>query len=51
METEENEPEEVNRYEYSGIEERHGFIPAWLIAVMTILGVWMVYYLVRFWRP
>lgn len=51
MEPEDRPSDEINRYEFSGIEERHGIVPAWLIAVFTVLGVWMVYYLVRFWRP
>ena len=27
----------------------HGTVDAWLLAVYTVLGVWGVYYLVRFW--
>ncbi|MGH9441026.1 MAG: hypothetical protein ACRD16_02005 [Thermoanaerobaculia bacterium] len=51
MDTEKHGPDEINRYEFTGIEERHGIIPGWLIAVFTALGFWMVYYLIRFWRP
>jgi hypothetical protein len=51
MEHDDHEEPEVHRYEFSGIEERRGIVPGWLIAVMTVLGLWMVYYLVRFWRP
>ncbi len=40
---------ETNRYEYSGIEERHGTVPLWLIAVYLSLAIWMVYYLVHYW--
>ena len=47
----EQERGEVNRYETSGIEERHGSVPAWLIGVIVVLAAWMVYYLVRFWAP
>ena len=39
----------VSRYEFSGIEERHGRVPAWLGVVYGALLIWMVYYLVRFW--
>jgi hypothetical protein len=50
MESEEDkEHSELNRYEFSGIEERHGFIPKWLAGVYVVLLIWMVYYLVRFW--
>ena len=41
--------DEIHVYEHSGIEERHGVVPAWLIAVFVVLGIWMVYYLVRYW--
>jgi hypothetical protein len=40
---------EISRYEASGIEERHGRVPAWLAIVYAALLIWMVYYLVRFW--
>ena len=43
------DPGEVSRYEFSGIEERHGKIPKWLACVYVALLIWMVYYLVRFW--
>ena len=43
------EPGDVSRYEFSGIEERHGTIPKWLAFVYVALLIWMVYYLVRFW--
>lgn len=48
-----SEPEhaQINRYETSGIEERHGKVPAWLGAVIVVLAIWMVYYLIRFWTP
>ncbi len=41
--------EEVNRYEYSGIEERHGHVPVWLNVVYLAMGIFMVYYLVQYW--
>lgn len=43
------DPGEISRYEFSGIEERHGRIPRWLGFVYGALLIWMVYYLVRFW--
>jgi hypothetical protein len=51
VEPEHQERSEINRYETSGIEERHGIVPAWLIGVIVILAIWMVYYLIRFWTP
>jgi hypothetical protein len=39
----------LSRYEFSGIEERHGIIPKWLMAVYAGLLIWMVYYLIQFW--
>ncbi len=52
MENEEghdHDPSEITRYEPSGIDERHGAVPAWLTAVYVALVIWMVYYLIRFW--
>ena len=46
---EKDEHSEISRYEFSGIEERHGVIPKWLSAVYVVLLIWMVYYLIRFW--
>lgn len=40
---------EVSRYEFSGIEERHGIVPKWLVGVYVVLLIWGVYYLIRFW--
>lgn len=42
---------EIHQYQFSGIEERHGVVPAWLVVVIASLLVWMVYYLVRNWTP
>ncbi len=42
---------EVFVYKDSGIRERHGRIPPWLVAVAVALIIWGVYYLVAFWRP
>ncbi len=39
----------INRYEFSGIEEHHGIIPKWLMAVYAVMFLWMVYYLIRYW--
>jgi hypothetical protein len=44
-----NKKGEISHYEYSGIDERHGFVPKWLILVYGALLVWMVYYLVHYW--
>jgi hypothetical protein len=44
-----DEHSEISRYEFSGIEERHGAIPKWLGGVYVVLLIWMVYYLIRFW--
>ena len=40
---------EISRYEFSGIEERHGTVPKWLAAVCAVLLVWMVFYLIIYW--
>src|ERR1700721_4416461 len=41
---------EISRYEFSGIEERHGIIPKWLAAVYAVMFLWMVDYLDGFLR-
>ena len=41
--------DEIHRYEYSGIEERLGKVPKWLIIVYAALTVWGIYYLWAFW--
>lgn len=38
-------------YKDSGIRERHGTIPLWLLGVVAALIVWGVYYLVAYWSP
>ena len=38
-------------YQSSGIRERPGHIPVWLILVAVALTIWGVYYLVSFWQP
>ncbi len=38
-------------YKDSGIQERTGPLPLWLVAVAVILLIWGVYYLVAFWSP
>ena len=43
--------DEINRYEHSGIEERHGTVPLWLKGVIVVMLVWMVVYLIRYWKP
>jgi hypothetical protein len=42
-------PESTTRYELSGIEERHGIVPAWLGIVYAVMLVWMVWYTIVFW--
>ena len=41
----------VYLYKDSGIQEKHGSIPPWLMAVAVALIVWGVYYLIAFWSP
>jgi hypothetical protein len=41
---------EINHYDYSGIDERHGIVPAWLLCVCVALVIWSVYYVFHFWR-
>jgi hypothetical protein len=38
-------------YKDSGIRERHGKIPLWLLAVTVVLIIWGIYYLVAYWSP
>ncbi len=38
-------------YKDSGILEKHGQIPPWLLAVVIALIIWGIYYLVAFWSP
>jgi hypothetical protein len=40
---------EIHRYEHSGIEERVGKVPVWLIVVYVALSVWAIYYLWTYW--
>jgi len=44
-----DDSEEISHYEFSGIDERHGRLPKWLVFVYGAMLIWMVYYLVRFW--
>lgn len=46
-----NRHDPVFYYADSGIRERHGDIPMWLIAVVLALIVWGIYYLVAYWSP
>jgi hypothetical protein len=39
----------ISVYKTSGIEERHGIIPAWLAVVYAVMLIWMVWYLIAFW--
>lgn len=38
-------------YKDSGIRERHGRIPPWLVAVAVALIIWGIYYVIAFWTP
>jgi hypothetical protein len=49
MKPESDHDAEINRYEFSGIEERHGIVPKWLAAVYIVMFIWMVFYLISFW--
>jgi hypothetical protein len=40
---------DVSQYEFSGIEERHGHIPGWLMLVYISMAIFMVWYLVGNW--
>lgn len=40
---------DTEKYEYSGIEIEHRKTNKWLIVVYIVLGIWSVYYLIRFW--
>ena len=42
--------EEVYVYEHSGIQERHGKVPLWLLGVVFGLIAWSIYYMIRFWN-
>jgi N-terminal domain of cytochrome oxidase-cbb3, FixP len=42
--------DDIYRYKDSGIEERHGKIPLWLVFVAVGLIVWGIYYTVRYWN-
>ncbi len=43
--------EPVFYYQDSGILERHGKIPLWLLGVVVVLLIWGIYYLVTYWKP
>ena len=40
----------IYQYEPSGIRERSGYIPVWLMLVAFGLFVWGVYYAMRYWN-
>jgi hypothetical protein len=42
--------DEAYRYEHSGITERHGEIPLWLVLVTIALLAWGVYYTIKYWN-
>ena len=41
--------DQVEEFAQGEIRSFHGRVDAWLVAVYTVLGVWGVYYLIRFW--
>ena len=41
--------DELEDYAGGYITARHGYIPAWLLAVYAILFLWALYYLYVFW--
>lgn len=40
---------ELEDYAGGYIQARHGYIPAWLLAVYLVLFLWALYYLVVYW--
>ena len=44
-----DEHEELEEYAGGYIKARHGYIPAWLLAVYAVLFLWALYYLVEYW--
>lgn len=44
-----NNERNVYLYKDSGISERTGYVPFWLIVVAISLLIWGVYYAVRYW--
>jgi len=49
--TDKNSTDLLYKYSDSGIQEREGKIPTWLIFVAIGLAVWSVYYTVVYWSP
>ena len=41
--------QEIHAYEFSGIKERRGRVPKWLMVVYISLIVWAAYYLWAYW--
>ena len=44
-----SDEEDVEKFADGEIRVHHGTVDAWLLAVYTVLGVWGVYYLLKFW--
>ncbi len=42
---------QVFLYKDSGILERHGKVPFWLVLVLIALVIWSIYYLIAYWTP
>lgn len=43
-----DEHDEIHTYEFSGIQERRGKVPMWLMVYLS-LGIWGAYYLWAYW--
>lgn len=41
--------DELESYAGGDIRSRHGYIPAWLLAVYAVLFVWALYYVYVYW--
>lgn len=46
---ESEEQEALYLYKDSGIMERHGTVPLWLMLVGIGLIAWTIYYIIRYW--
>lgn len=42
---------ETYAYRWSGIFERHGYVPRWLIIAWLLVVVWSLFYLWSYWSP
>ncbi len=49
MKPETDHDPEIHTFEYSGISERRGKVPTWLVVVYISLSIWAAYYLWAYW--